>query len=305
LFAEMPLSQCRALQALVFTPDGTRLRAGRFISDDILEFDSEGNHRVVLNASDGINGPTSGNGLSYDGRGDLYVVNYPPRNILRFPGGTAPGSVFADAADGIINAGGIAFAADGNMYYLANRGVFDEVLLFSPNGQHLIFDGYGPNVSPVTLAADRVGNVFLSTHMGDVYRYRAGDPGSRELVVSTDLFGGVHVMALSLDERRLYVASGNLFVVNIDGGTVKLLGEVPSPVGDTVTGVGIAVAPLRPGDFNRNGDLDQDDFVIMVPCLSGPSESLPDTGCVEADSDGDGDLDLRDVAAFFEAFDHA
>jgi len=304
LFAEMPLSQCRALQALVFTPDGTRLRAGRFISDDILEFDSEGNHTVVLDASDGINGPDRSNALAYNA-GDFYVVNGPPRNILRFPGGAGPGSVFADAADGIVSGGGIAFASDGNMYYLADRGVFDEVLIFSPSGQRSVFDSYGPNVSPVTIAADRLGNIFLSTHMGDVYRYRAGDSASQELVVSTDLFGGVHVMALSLDERKLYVASGNLFAVDIDGGTVDLVGEIPSPVGDTVTGAGIAVVPLRPGDFNRNGDLDRDDFAMMLPCLSGPSEIPSQATCAEADADRDGDLDLHDVAAFFEAFDHA
>jgi len=43
-----------------------------------------------------------------------------------------------------------------------------------------------------------------------------------------------------------------------------------------------------------------DDFVLFADCLNGP-DSAPGGGCtVEADLDGDGDVDLGDFA-FFQA----
>lgn len=66
-------------------------------------------------------------------------------------------------------------------------------------------------------------------------------------------------------------------------------------------------APPVFGDIDADGDIDLDDFAILVPCLAGPaSETLPG-GCGlddfhSADLDGDLDVDLQDVAEFQAAF---
>lgn len=56
-----------------------------------------------------------------------------------------------------------------------------------------------------------------------------------------------------------------------------------------------------PGDCDGDGDIDLDDFQVLAECLLGPDNGLsPDCDC--ADSDVDGDADLRDCANFQQAF---
>ncbi len=51
LFVQIPEEMCGFLTGLAFTPDGTRLRASSWLRNWILEFDSEGNITVALDAS--------------------------------------------------------------------------------------------------------------------------------------------------------------------------------------------------------------------------------------------------------------
>jgi hypothetical protein len=69
--------------------------------------------------------------------------------------------------------------------------------------------------------------------------------------------------------------------------------------------------PLIPGDFDRDGDVDEDDFLIFRVCATGPAvpypaEALP-AGCtlipdadglIAADFDSDGDVDHDDFGIF-------
>lgn len=57
--------------------------------------------------------------------------------------------------------------------------------------------------------------------------------------------------------------------------------------------------PAVVGDFNDDGNVDQDDFAFFQQCISGPS--VPHDGseiCQYADFDGDGDVDLEDFGVF-------
>jgi hypothetical protein len=56
-----------------------------------------------------------------------------------------------------------------------------------------------------------------------------------------------------------------------------------------------------PGDCDGDGDVDQNDFVQMEPCLMGPGGGLPG-GCECFDLDGSGGVDLLDFGRFQEVF---
>lgn len=55
------------------------------------------------------------------------------------------------------------------------------------------------------------------------------------------------------------------------------------------------------GDCDGSGVLDVPDFLALADCVSGP-QIAPESGCICADQDGDGDVDLTDAAALQRAF---
>jgi hypothetical protein len=62
----------------------------------------------------------------------------------------------------------------------------------------------------------------------------------------------------------------------------------------TVAGAAcLEVRPLRPGDWDADGDVDRDDLEALLACAAQGFESA---GCTEVfDLDGDGRLTARDV----------
>ncbi|MCK4658428.1 MAG: right-handed parallel beta-helix repeat-containing protein [Phycisphaerae bacterium] len=91
------------------------------------------------------------------------------------------------------------------------------------------------------------------------------------------------------------------------------------PSGDGVAGgdflASFSKTVYRSGDFDRDGDIDLDDYVRFVCCMGGPEVSQEDGwnppydggGCTQgqfdiADMDGDGDVDMFDLAWFQEYF---
>ncbi|MHC4442255.1 MAG: hypothetical protein ACYTF1_16960 [Planctomycetota bacterium] len=63
------------------------------------------------------------------------------------------------------------------------------------------------------------------------------------------------------------------------------------------TGVTISVSPWALGDFEPDGDVDQEDFGRLQVCFGGDGV-LPGPGCEDKDFDGDLDVDLDDFAIF-------
>jgi len=57
-------------------------------------------------------------------------------------------------------------------------------------------------------------------------------------------------------------------------------------------------APRRPGDFDRDGDVDQSDFGHFQACLSGSNIPPANAACQDALLDGDADVDQTDLAIF-------
>ena len=66
----------------------------------------------------------------------------------------------------------------------------------------------------------------------------------------------------------------------------------------TFADLGIVLANIRRGDYNRDGHVTLDDFVTFQSCLSGPAPEGLAGECRQGDFDLDDDIDLADVAAF-------
>lgn len=111
------------------------------------------------------------------------------------------------------------------------------------------------------------------------------------LVVTTILF---EVLAAA-DSTEVYLiaAMGDFTSTRVADGDPDHLGR---DITGTLGSMALQVCGVR-GDFDGDcavGPLDVADF---VPCLTGPDRELPGDECLPGDLDGDGDADLRDVAA--------
>lgn len=56
--------------------------------------------------------------------------------------------------------------------------------------------------------------------------------------------------------------------------------------------------PLIPGDFDRDGDVDEDDFDHFVACKTAPNVAQGNPSCQDADLDSDTDVDQEDFGPF-------
>jgi hypothetical protein len=54
-----------------------------------------------------------------------------------------------------------------------------------------------------------------------------------------------------------------------------------------------------PGDFDRDGDVDQEDFGHLQACMTGDANPVTDPACFDARLDGDSDVDMADFAIFY------
>lgn len=68
--------------------------------------------------------------------------------------------------------------------------------------------------------------------------------------------------------------------------------------GDMMFSFGGDFVPDVPGDFDHDGDVDQDDAGFMQACLSGPGNPQLNPACAEALMDDDADVDQDDLTLF-------
>jgi hypothetical protein len=66
----------------------------------------------------------------------------------------------------------------------------------------------------------------------------------------------------------------------------------------TFADLGIVLAGIRRGDYNRDGYVRLDDFATLQGCLGGPAPQSLGAECRQGDFDFDDDIDLSDVAGF-------
>lgn len=80
-------------------------------------------------------------------------------------------------------------------------------------------------------------------------------------------------------------------------GTIAQL-DAGSATGGAFSVTGGLVLQTPPGDCNQDGLVDLADYVDINACLGGPAAPWPAPHCNCFDSDGDDDVDLKDVRRF-------
>lgn len=96
----------------------------------------------------------------------------------------------------------------------------------------------------------------------------------------------------SYDTGTVEVISG-LQMGPVAGGATQ---QIYYWVGDTLTAL-TYVKPI-PGDFNKDGYVDENDVTIFEGCATGPGVPYTDPNCNPADLDPDGDIDHADFGLF-------
>jgi hypothetical protein len=89
-----------------------------------------------------------------------------------------------------------------------------------------------------------------------------------------------------------------------EDGDVDGVGDDCDDCADTIPGSPVdsdGCPPLIPGDYDRDGDVDGDDYSAFEACISGPA--VPYTGdCASRDFDTDTDVDQEDFSVFQRCF---
>ncbi len=64
----------------------------------------------------------------------------------------------------------------------------------------------------------------------------------------------------------------------------------------------VGTQPWAPADFDHDGDVDLDDFLVFTRCFNGPNKPYAAGGCDAVDFDNDHDVDLDDFLTFTHCF---
>lgn len=219
--------------AIGFSQHGHMLIANHN-DDTVFEVEAELDITTILTSADGIDNPFGGNGIVLGpGHGDVYMSNFGTNQILKFNEELTSSTVFADAADGIVRPGAMAFLSDGHML-VGNRGgsLAGEILEINHDG---IVSNWA-NILGETIASIAVrntGDVFVLTMDGDIYRYQGGDPANRVLLGTYGPSGPVNgSLAFDPEHVDLYhVNAGNneFRVIDPDTGTSSVPNMLPGP----------------------------------------------------------------------------
>lgn len=204
--------------------------------------------------------------------------------------------------------GGISFGGDKIIgYALAEDGSLTELPgspFISPgespaysaisSDDAFLFMGHGTDA---TVRSFAIGEDGALTSLG--YSFDVGLQGSIGSLVVLDEFLFVTDDWTAIDG----IAGVYSFAVQPDGSFVQI-GDIADTQGSTPESMVAWRPPFCPADADCNGLIDLVDYAALADCLDGPAVAVPDS-CSFADSDGDTDVDLNDVAAFQLLFDPA
>ena len=151
---------------------------------------------------------------------------------------------------------------------------------------HIIDDGNGfpesgPYTKPAGLDANQ-GAVYVVAGHGGI---SVGGAGNHPLMFFSEVANGSCLLTINANVLTI----SNIRSDGVDTDSVRI------------------VKLGGPGDFDSDGDVDNDDYVIFAGCIGGPEFSVPPRGCTElhfelADVQADNDVDLRDYSAVVASF---
>ncbi len=129
------------------------------------------------------------------------------------------------------------------------------------------------------------------------YRFSADQPWLTVEPATGASEGEADTISLSYNTVGLGVGTHTALVTVLDDGSTPLPAH-NAPQTITVT---LHITTVKP-DFDRDCDVDQDDFGTLQRCLDRESVQPADPGCLALDLDDDLDVDWRDVGLFMNCF---
>ncbi len=244
LFSTLARHDCGITSGLAIKPDQSAIRASVYYRRSIMEIQSDGASAVALDQQDGISGgPRGSNNIGYAANGDFFVAY--SGELLRFPAGGGTREVLANWHDGILGYGPIAVTSQGSVFFGMSEMAGPDILQISPDGTVVEFDTLPGSCDLSSLASDSAGNLFALTSEG-LYRYDAGEPGSRRLLAGLPGSGPHASIAVTPGGEQVFVCRENSFsMVNATTGEFHSLGTWNSPDG-YVLGGGMVLAVPEP-----------------------------------------------------------
>jgi outer membrane protein assembly factor BamB len=206
--------------AMMFVPSNTRADL-LFVGDDgsssLYEFDTEVGESSMVIYSDELH---KVNGLTSDGKGNLFVSDYGTRSIIKF----TPDGNYDTFAQLDSSGGGLIFDSEGNLFVPFQwAGRIDKL---SPDG-HTDTVFATNQGAPVQLAFDKLGELFAADQKsGNVSKF---DPDGTQTTFAT----GLKANALTFDSHgTLFVGGRNTIYKFAPDGTRTIFARgVKSPSG--------------------------------------------------------------------------
>lgn len=144
----------------------------------------------------------------------------------------------------------------------------------------------GDNLPDDSFSVQNVGPGTLSYSITDDVNWLSVDPPTG---TST---GEVDTITVIYDTGDLALGGPYQGIVTISDPNAS---NSPQTIAVSVT---VLASPYAPADFDRDNDVDQDDFSHFQACVTGANVGPPAGGCEDADIDGDDDVDQADFGLF-------
>ncbi len=241
--------------ALGFSLHGDMI-LGNYAGNSIFEIESDLSITPVLSSTDGLCGPFGGNAITIGpGEGDVYIANFDCSTIMRFDKEYENGVVFADATDGLVRPGAMAFLANGDML-IADRGAANGSILLADEAGNVSSFFVTPTAEkPISIAVRNNYDVYVLTTFGNIFRFVGGDPNAVQFLGNyggQSLRGGI---ILSPDHSEiLHVSTADSFLRSIDpdNGASAILATIPGGGGGTA--IFTPNAQYAPGTASEFGE---------------------------------------------------